>query len=616
MHAVSVSPEDLHHLGAGIARIDGALAVGQLSRRLLAIHALLGEVERRAPRLFSEAGTEHARSVLTAVQRRAPKVAEALIRQPQTGGWLLHCLRAVPEKDDADASSFSDDIGYFGAIAAAAAFQAGEAFDVRVRSRADGTVMLPTLGLLLTDAPSAWGSASWAPGDHALAVRVAGSALQVPVNTPGSGFEQWWPLRRLRSQAGGRVIELELDDIDPFRDRQGLGAIGRLTDEQVTRWQAALDAGWELLVRHHGERAAAVSIGVTSLTPIAGADNAAELSATPRESIGAIALTEPATGRSLAEALVHEHQHSVLWALLDLIPVVDEDASQRFYAPWRSDPRPARGLLHGIYAYLGLIDLWQEQRTTDTGPLGQLAQFEFALWRRCVDGAVADLLTSERLSRAGTVFLEGIRSRLGTLLAERVPGPFQEWADRAAEDLRILWRVRNLRANPSAIADLCADWREGRQAGRAVPVEIVPVTQRFAQSPRVRLTRIRLGDPERFAALRGDVASIPGVTPADVLLVLDEPEAALQAYRGADLRMPEAWAGLSVAVLASAHPAGIGLQTAPEIVHAVHECVERCSGSAPDPVTLAAWIGGSQIGVGSKSTAIRSVPVSAASVSG
>ena len=62
----------------------------------------------------------------------------------------------------------------------------------------------------------------------------------------------------------------------------------------------------------------------------------------------------------LASVLVHECQHAKLNAVLDLIPLSRPDQA-RYYAPWREDPRPLGGLLHGAYAYLGVSDFWRVQ---------------------------------------------------------------------------------------------------------------------------------------------------------------------------------------------------------------------------------------------------------------
>ncbi|WP_331731939.1 aKG-HExxH-type peptide beta-hydroxylase [Streptomyces sp. NBC_00989] len=64
--------------------------------------------------------------------------------------------------------------------------------------------------------------------------------------------------------------------------------------------------------------------------------------------------------RATAAFLVHEARHLELNALLLLTPLVEKrdahgrDDSTVHYASWRSDPRPALGLFHGVFALTGV----------------------------------------------------------------------------------------------------------------------------------------------------------------------------------------------------------------------------------------------------------------------
>jgi HEXXH motif-containing protein len=46
---------------------------------------------------------------------------------------------------------------------------------------------------------------------------------------------------------------------------------------------------------------------------------------------------------------VHEVQHLKLAALLDIVTLTMPGEHDRYYAPWRDDPRPLSGLLQGTY---------------------------------------------------------------------------------------------------------------------------------------------------------------------------------------------------------------------------------------------------------------------------
>jgi hypothetical protein len=113
----------------------------------------------------------------------------------------------------------------------------------------------------------------------------------------------------------------------------------------------------------------------------------------------------------------HEARHIKLSALLNLVSLCKPDDGQRYYAPWRVDPRPASGLLQGAYAFLGVSGFWRGQQASAPEPeVRRRAAAEFALWG---DGAalVCDtLLSSEQLTPEGLEF---------TREMERVPAAWQ-----------------------------------------------------------------------------------------------------------------------------------------------------------------------------------------------
>ena len=88
-----------------------------------------------------------------------------------------------------------------------------------------------------------------------------------------------------------------------------------------------------------------------------------------------------------------------------------EPGEQKVYAPWRQDPRPAGGLLQGIYAHLGIARFWQAQQHAETDRDGILrAQVLFARWGRAVGQAVQTLLPTGGLAPDGIRFAGLIRA--------------------------------------------------------------------------------------------------------------------------------------------------------------------------------------------------------------
>ena len=69
--------------------------------------------------------------------------------------------------------------------------------------------------------------------------------------------------------------------------------------------------------------------------------------------------------------LTHELQHTKLNAVMYLFELLEPVAGERFYAPWRDDPRPLGGFLQGIYAFFGIAEESLGYRNTSL--LGRLA---------------------------------------------------------------------------------------------------------------------------------------------------------------------------------------------------------------------------------------------------
>ena len=78
---------------------------------------------------------------------------------------------------------------------------------------------------------------------------------------------------------------------------------------------------------------------------------------------GAVSVYNSPHPYELANIIRHELLHNRLFALeeegwfLDE-PSVEHDAGEGIYSPWRSDPRPAHGLLHAVYVFTGIGHHW------------------------------------------------------------------------------------------------------------------------------------------------------------------------------------------------------------------------------------------------------------------
>lgn len=406
--------------GGGGAAAIARLVAAQYSKHMILVRGV-AEMARRGDRpddLLALAGLD----LLARVQRQDPAAAGRVIRYPSVGAWALHTIRGDQSVPGAVPSGLA-------AVAAAAAITAGVDAEIEVPVR-DGSVVLPSLG-----AADARGATAMV---RTRSAEVRSDGLRV-LARPGE--DGWQHIRPARAGA----LDVALDDLDPFRmpatDPVADGQpTGRLTTAQAAQFASSLREAWDVLPPDSAaEIAAIVRVVVPYQAPESG-----HVSTSSPQSFGAVAMSRQPDEYTCAETLVHETQHLKLCALLDLTPLTVPDDGQRFYAPWRSDPRPASGLLQGAYAFLGVSGFWRGQlRAAPELQTRQRAQIEFARWR---DGAalVADtLLGSGRLTEEGQVFVGEMARVLDTWRREPVPDDALVLARRKADRHLAQWNADN-----------------------------------------------------------------------------------------------------------------------------------------------------------------------------
>ncbi|MEW2402841.1 HEXXH motif-containing putative peptide modification protein [Streptomyces sp. NPDC046862] len=217
-----------------------------------------------------------------------------------------------------------------------------------------------------------------------------------------------WP--RVRAECDGHVLELRIADSGPFRDAHGHALADPLAPDGVSRWQEALGAAWEVLVRRHPWHAEAVAACLTTLVPLRPNFDGTAVSSAARRAYGAVAASFTDDATLLALTLVHEFLHVQLGALIDMVPLHGPPTDRRYHAPWRPDPRPAGALLQGTYAHLGVADFWRAELAAGTG--GERARREYDAWHAHTRDAAHTLLGSGELLCEGALFVTGMRDAL------------------------------------------------------------------------------------------------------------------------------------------------------------------------------------------------------------
>lgn len=350
-----------HGLGGPVA--VAALTDARFSRTLLLLKYVADEsLDARA-----------AFDLIRWVGRRAPNAVRTVLRHPTVGAWLT---RVVAEHR----ARGVDRTAELAFVAAAAALRAGVSATVDLP--AGERIPLPSLGI---------GTGTVLGGPTAVAELEWAQPARIVLDDTDVELSDWAPVWRPTELTSAQV-----------------------TDRDT--WQRRFSACWALLTAGHPGVAAELRAAISMITPlpsVAGTINSATLA----DAYGCVFLSMPTDAEQLGVTLTHELQHTKLVGLLDLYPLLRPDNGEKFYAPWRTDPRPAHGLLHGCYAYVGVTGFWRRQAAR-TG--SQHAQREFARWRADTLDATRTLLDSGSATELGTLFLTGMVDVLGKWCTEAV----------------------------------------------------------------------------------------------------------------------------------------------------------------------------------------------------
>jgi HEXXH motif-containing protein len=118
-----------------------------------------------------------------------------------------------------------------------------------------------------------------------------------------------------------------------------------------------------------------------------------------------------------------------------------DDDRHTYFAPWRPDPRPLSGALHGAYAFTAVAAFWHSLRVEPT--LERQATMRFAILRAEVNRVLPELSEAPGLTAAGQRFVALLVGRAGWLARQDVPRSIESLAVRRLSQLERRWRRRN-----------------------------------------------------------------------------------------------------------------------------------------------------------------------------
>lgn len=205
-------------------------------------------------------------------------------------------------------------------------------------------------------------------------------------------------------------------------DVQGLEQNERVSDFSVLQQQAEVFASALALIR---ASAAAtydeISLVLRSATPLVG-DGRSLPSSSNSSITGVMWYTECDVPELLAEMIIHEFSHSKIFLLQDLDPLLDEslhgtgwDACE-FYSPWRDDPRPLNGILHGYLVFSEAALFWARHLQNSRPFERELGSRRFGMLVRQIELARKVLERHCHFTGIGRAVMEYFSNRLDSTL--------------------------------------------------------------------------------------------------------------------------------------------------------------------------------------------------------
>ena len=575
--------------GAGTLTGIRQLCAAELSKHILLMHEVLVNAAERHPVAYAELELAGAFRLLVRAQECEPGVVAQILSLPGVGAWAIDCLQRLDVADRGRAAPRAD-LAQLAAIASAAGLRAGLDFKLPVPLW-NGRLMLP--GFAPLDTPLGCESALLCHSATGTVLHYDGSMHRLPTPLP----EQ----TRLLVEQTDRTLDIHFDISDPYLTRYLHHTLASTDEQAAASWAVRLAGAWGILTDHHPAEATAVAALLHTVVPLTTDRATHNVSATSTAAFGAIASSLPPDDLTLAETLVHECQHLKLCALLDLIPMVEDEGTGWYYAPWRDDPRPVRGLLQGACAFLGVTRFWRQER--GRGPTDQVLRghVEFARRRDEVLSVTRTLLDSNELTGAGVRFVARMHAQLLDWRHDPVPWHARRMAAEVSTEHAATWRLRHVACDPDLADWLARAWSDGSPSDRntgpgtawpAAP-QVMP-GQIGSQRALSLLLTLRYTHPERFQALiGGKPPSTPpdslDLSPGDLALLRGDHAAAMAAYRAEirhGTRSPASWVGLITAArTANGHYDWKTLLRWAPLAVAVHARVPDA-----DPLELTAWL--------------------------
>jgi HEXXH motif-containing protein len=568
--------------GFGDAAVIDTLRRGHVAR----VVAVLRSMEvRRAGRVAE------AIDLLRRAEQADPVSYLDVVSYPQVMAWS-----AIVDVDASDAN-----VDHLRSVAAAAGHRCGVDFAISVPVRA-GCVVLPGIGSATVASSDFSGMARVESSSRRTSIVCGDHRVVVPADDARAAIE-WQAVRRVTAEAGGLVLDVLIDDVDPYRSTYGLSGVlppsDRLDDVGFKIWSETIADAWRYLVEHHEQLAVGIAAGVRSLIPIADEKY-------PRHdrligAFGVVAVANVST-HWVAYALLEEFQRMKVAATNNVLPLWTDVNQRRYFVPWMTAPVNFLSLFEGLYAAPAVCSYWATYSRTDTEREATVrSQLHASLWAARIASMTPALIQNAQLTEVGVAFVDRMMSTCSAtdLAALQVGHDIRSMAALTERDFRISWRLQNLVPDAEQIDRLVDAWT----ASDPCPV-VFSLTVRGREGVNLVRWRVRrwllirkVAHPNWFLELRDDDAylrALDASAQTEDALMVDGADAVvadrcLTAIVN-DVDDLEAWALLALARRSAADLASISLTRFPEIVSALYAAIVSTDLFDVDVLEVATWV--------------------------
>ena len=182
----------------------------------------------------------------------------------------------------------------------------------------------------------------------------------------------------------------------------------------ISNFRITLSKSLKLIKKYDKSIYAELSMLVNKVVPLE-AISAAVPSSSNSTMLGIVFCTLIDDYLLLAEMLIHECSHNKLFLFQEVDTILDSSVhgdgwtNEKYYSPWRSDPRPLNGILHGIYVFSEVIKFWNYIiETNGKKDYDHISYKRFFLLVEQVRIALDILKQNASFTKVGNVFIKEI----------------------------------------------------------------------------------------------------------------------------------------------------------------------------------------------------------------